>query len=152
MANETKLSPAEQCIKDYLDNYAAQDAVFAIKYMTSGKTLKGAMSYITNEARKQKNGNCACITDQEVFGWAVHYFDEDSLNCEKDAPVATVKTATEQKCDTYPKPATPKKAAAPKAAKPKTAAPAAPQPAATVTKASTEGDDEVIDLFAGLFD
>ena len=35
---------------------------------------------------------CACIEDKEVFGWAVHYFEEDEIKECKSAP--TVKTAT----------------------------------------------------------
>lgn len=163
MANETKLSPAEQRVKDYLDNYAAQDAVFAIKYMTSGKTLKGCINYITKQAKEAaKSGRTYFADDAEVFGWCVHYFDEDSLNEEKSAPTAKVTTSNSPDEDDVeeeaaisvaapaPKPA--KTAKPKKAAAPKTAKPAAPAPTATVVGTSTEGDDEVIDLFAGLFD
>ena len=39
------------------------------------------MKYATDEARKQaeKGASSACIEDSVVFGWAVHYFEEDSI-------------------------------------------------------------------------
>lgn len=160
MANE-KLSPAEQRVKDYLDQYAAQDAVFAIKYMTSGKTLNGCINYITKQAKEAaKSGRTYFADDAEVFGWCVHYFDEDSLNEEKSAPAAKVTTSNSPDDDTDETPistAAPaaKPAKSKKTAKPKTTA--APKPAApsspSINEANiAEGDDEVIDLFAGLFD
>lgn len=29
--------------------------------------------------KKQAKSNCACIDDDTVFGWAVHYYDEDDI-------------------------------------------------------------------------
>lgn len=45
------------------------------------KDLNGFMKYANDEARKlaEKGANCACIEDKVVFGWAVHYFEEDSI-------------------------------------------------------------------------
>ena len=39
------------------------------------------MKYANDEARKlaEKGANCACIEDKIVFGWAIHYFEEDSI-------------------------------------------------------------------------
>lgn len=39
------------------------------------------MSYANDEARKlaEKSAKAACIDDDVVFGWAVHYFEEDSI-------------------------------------------------------------------------
>lgn len=139
MANSNKqLSPAEQQLKDYLDNYAANDPIFALKYMSSGKTLAGCVAFVTKQAQKAATGSRSYFaSDNEVFGWAVHYFDEDSINEEKSKPVADVVTSrapkkkqvqdkaaqTEKKPE--PKAATPKKAVskpAPKVA-PKTEEP-----------------------------
>ena len=51
------------------------------KKLINKKTLDGFFSYACNEARKQaaKGQNSACIPDSEVFGWAMHYFEEDSI-------------------------------------------------------------------------
>ena len=51
------------------------------KPLTNLKTLSGFMKYACVEARKlaEKGANCACIEDKVVFGWAIHYFEEDSI-------------------------------------------------------------------------
>ena len=45
------------------------------------KTLDGFFRYATEEARKlvAKNAKCACVLDRVVFGWAIHYFEEDEI-------------------------------------------------------------------------
>ena len=91
----------EKIIKDYIEKFAQGDAVFASKYEKSGKDIEGCCKYIKNEARKQAQNGCAAIKDDEVFGWAVHYFDEE-MTAPKDSPRAEVKVA--------PSPEMPKKA------------------------------------------
>lgn len=51
------------------------------KTLVNKKTLDGFMKYASDEARKlATNGaNCACVEDKVVFGWAIHYFEEDSI-------------------------------------------------------------------------
>lgn len=51
------------------------------KPLTNLKTLSGFMKYACEEARKlaEKGANCACVEDSVVFGWAIHYFEEDSI-------------------------------------------------------------------------
>ena len=51
------------------------------KPLTNLKTLSGFMKYACEEARKlaEKGANCACIDDQTVYGWATHFFEEDSI-------------------------------------------------------------------------
>lgn len=45
------------------------------------KTLDGFFRYATEEARKlvAKDARCACVLDNVVFGWAIHYFEEDEI-------------------------------------------------------------------------
>ena len=45
------------------------------------KTLDGFLRYATEEARKlvAKDAKCACVLDHVVFGWAIHYFEEDEI-------------------------------------------------------------------------
>lgn len=83
----------EKIIKDYVEKYAQGDAVFASKYEKSGKDIEGCCKYIKSEARKQAQNGCAAIKDDEVFGWAVHYFDEE-MTAPKDSPRAEVKVKT----------------------------------------------------------
>lgn len=45
------------------------------------KNLDGFFRYATEEARKlvAKDARCACVLDNVVFGWAIHYFEEDEI-------------------------------------------------------------------------
>ena len=51
------------------------------KTLLNKKTLAGFMKYACDEAKKQaeKGAKSACIDDDTVYGWAVHYFEEDSI-------------------------------------------------------------------------
>ena len=80
----------EKIIKDYIEKFAQGDAVFASKYEKSGKDIEGCCRYSKSEARKKAQNGCAVIADAEVFGWAVHYFDEE-MTAPKDSPRAEVK-------------------------------------------------------------
>lgn len=72
----------QQAIKAHLDKMAAQDEAFAAKYAAKCETEQDSIAncckYITNEVQKKyKHGNSAVLTDAEVFGMAMHYYDED---------------------------------------------------------------------------
>ena len=51
------------------------------KKLISKKTLAGFMEYATKEAQNQaaKGATSACLHSDIVFGWAIHYFEEDSI-------------------------------------------------------------------------
>lgn len=51
------------------------------KELVSKKDLNGFFSYANDEARKlaEKGATSACVEDKTVYGWAVHYFEEDSI-------------------------------------------------------------------------
>ena len=51
------------------------------KTLINKKTLAGFMRYACGEAKKQaeKGASSACIDDDTVYGWSVHYFEEDSI-------------------------------------------------------------------------
>lgn len=78
-------------IKEYLEQSASEvlaDKInFGVEIVKDGKTLvnkktlDGFMLYATEEARKiaEKGSNYACVSDDVVFGWAIHYFEEDSI-------------------------------------------------------------------------
>lgn len=42
------------------------------------KSLKQMWAYIVSEAKKVVSGGCACVADEDVYSWAVHYYDENS--------------------------------------------------------------------------
>ena len=51
------------------------------KMLLNRKTLAGFMKFACDEAKKQaeKGASSACIDDDTVYGWAVHYFEEASI-------------------------------------------------------------------------
>lgn len=51
------------------------------KTLLNKKTLAGFMKFACDEAKKQaeKGVQSACIDDAVVYGWSVHYFEEDSI-------------------------------------------------------------------------
>ncbi len=81
----------QQRIKAYLEENASDILAEKInngvriekdgKTLLNRKTLDGFMSYANDEAKKlaEKGAKAACIDDTVVFGWAVHYFEEDNI-------------------------------------------------------------------------
>lgn len=82
---------AQQLVKEYLENNVSPPLAEKInggtkvikdgKTLINKKTLDGFMKYATEEARKltEKGANSACVEDEVVFGWAIHYFEEDEI-------------------------------------------------------------------------
>lgn len=84
-------------IKAYLDKRAEEDSLFAVMYAKENKNIDECCAYITAQARKQAVSGCAVISDEEVFGWAVHYYDEDDIKVEKKSePLSEVRTSISQ--------------------------------------------------------
>lgn len=77
------MSNFEDTIKAYLDKRAAEDPLFATSYAKEKKSIKECCSYIMGEAKKQAVDGAAAINDDVVFGWAVHYYDEDNIKVNK---------------------------------------------------------------------
>ena len=89
--NLTATTTEEKVLKEYLEQNASEVLAEKInngvpvekdgKKLISKKTLAGFMKYATDEARKQaaKGATCACLHSDIVFGWAIHYFEEDSI-------------------------------------------------------------------------
>ena len=70
----------EQAIKIYLDNRAKTDSLFAETYKKANKSIKECCKYIYSQAEKlAKGGNAVGVDDATVYGWAVHYYDEDNI-------------------------------------------------------------------------
>lgn len=49
------------------------------KLNNPNKSIDKMFSYIRNQAKKKAVNGCAVISDTEVFGWAVHYYDEEEV-------------------------------------------------------------------------
>ena len=87
---ETK-TKEQELVKAYLEENASETLAEKInngtpfekygKSFINKKTLDGFMKYASDEARKlaSKGANSACVEDKVVYGWAIHYFEEDSI-------------------------------------------------------------------------
>ena len=88
---------AEDKTQEYLLAYLEANASesLAERINAGKKTLAGAMSYLTDWAKKtlKPKGGVAGAPEDVVFGQLIHYFEEDSLDFEKKVPVAEVKAA-----------------------------------------------------------
>ena len=105
------MSSFEKTIKSFLDKRSKEEPAFGEKYTARCQNEKDAVAgccrYITSEARKKAENGCAVIEDAEVYGWAMHYFDEN-IQAPKSAPRADVKTSSSPKADDAQKTAVPK--------------------------------------------
>ena len=68
-------------IKSYLDERAVSDKLFAVSYAKDSKNIDECCEFILSEA--QKKGRAVFMTDDEVYGLAVHYYDEDKIEFKK---------------------------------------------------------------------
>ncbi|WP_291584871.1 PcfK-like family protein [Bacteroides sp.] len=71
----------KKAIQAYLDLRAKTDKLFAVSYAKTNKNLDECCNYILGEAKKR--GNAVAMTDEEVYGMAVHYYDEDDIKINK---------------------------------------------------------------------
>lgn len=77
----SKQNPLKEAIHSYLDGRAKVDELFAVAYKKKDKSIDECCTYIMGEAKKR--GNAVCMSDDEVFGLAVHYYDEDNIKINK---------------------------------------------------------------------
>lgn len=74
----TANNATENRVLAYLEENASP--MLAAKINAGTKTLAGAMSHAKSEARKLADGDgCACVADATVFGWIIHFFEEDDI-------------------------------------------------------------------------
>ena len=91
----------KQVIQSYLEERAKRDPLFATSYAKPNKKIDECYDYIISQAKK-RGGSVVCMSDDEVFGLAVHYYDEDDIKVSKQTnykvPAGNVKkeASTEQ--------------------------------------------------------
>lgn len=86
----------QQVIKAYLDKRAQEDALFADNYAKPGKSIEKCCNYILRQAKKR--GNAVAMPDDEVYGLAVHYYDED-IKADECKPVSGASRVTAPKVE-----------------------------------------------------
>ena len=82
-------------IADYLKQRAEEDTLFAPKFANPNKSIDECCRYILGEARKR--GTAVAMSDSEVFGLAVHYYDEKDIKIEKVSAGCSVSSSQKVK-------------------------------------------------------
>ena len=89
--NLTAKGMEQEALKQYLEENASETLADKInngvriekdgKTLINKKTLESFMDYAHEEAKKQaeKGSRYACLHSDVVFGWAIHYFEEESI-------------------------------------------------------------------------
>lgn len=85
--NKTADGRNQQLVLEYLENNASD--VLVEKINSGTRTIADCWRFITGKARSRAvsgsgTGSCAVISDEEVFGWAVHFFEESSEDLKKE--------------------------------------------------------------------
>lgn len=87
-----------QTIESHLEQVAKEDSVFAQKYSQRKLQDKNCMiqccSYIINEVRKSSR---QAFCDDEIYGMAIHFFDENLTNDGKAPNVKVVVPAKDKR-------------------------------------------------------
>ena len=68
----------KRTIQMYLEQRAEEDTLFAKSYRNPAKNIDDCVTYILNYV--QKSG-CNGFTDGEIFGQAIHYYEENEIDC-----------------------------------------------------------------------
>ena len=74
----------KQTIEDYLRVRANTDEAFGKSFTKDGKSIDDCVNYILNQV---KSSGCCGFTDEEIYGMAVHYYDEDDIDAKDLRPV-----------------------------------------------------------------
>ena len=89
--NLTASGKPQELILTYLQENASDELAEKInngvhiqkdgKWVINKKDLDGFMKFASDEAKKlaEKNARSACVEDSIVYGWAIHYFEENTI-------------------------------------------------------------------------
>ena len=104
---------AQFIIGNYLFEKMKNDPELEKKFDENNRSIAECYSYIVEKARQKAVNNSCCMTDEEVFGLAVHYVldgVEEGINVCSNPPKAEVTTTAPKP---KPKPKKEKKAPEP---------------------------------------
>lgn len=77
----------KRIIEEYVEKRAKEDELFAKAYHKDGKSIDECCDFIVAQV---KQTGCCGFSDEEIFCFAVHYYDEDNLG---DIPKYSCKVA-----------------------------------------------------------
>ena len=77
----------KQCIKIYLDDLAKKDPLFEESYANKDKNLDDCCRYIFSKVKASgKQG----FADMEIYGMAIHYYDESDIKIDNIGKISVV--------------------------------------------------------------
>ena len=82
----------EIAIKTFLEEKAQTDPRLAGRLKLESKSMQDCCKYIIQQVRKKAKEMYAACTDAEVYGLALHYWDEDDIKLESATPNCDVVT------------------------------------------------------------
>lgn len=85
----------EKIILDYLKKQCNED--IGLKNRFDEKYIKGCISYINEQARKQLKGSSGYIADEVVYKWARDYFVDEIFKNKPEVKTEPEKTSVEEK-------------------------------------------------------
>ena len=66
----------QDTIAQYLMGRAENDPILAIKLANPSKTMEQCCQYIISQVKKS---GCCGFSDDEIYGWAMHFWDEQEV-------------------------------------------------------------------------
>lgn len=66
----------KKIIQEHLNGIAKRDSAFAAKLENKKKNIDDCITYILNQV---KNSGANGFADEEIFGMAMHYYDEENV-------------------------------------------------------------------------
>ena len=79
--------PFKRTIQAYLEQYSTTDELFAETLKNPLKNIDDCITYILNQV--QQSGKMG-FADEEIYGMAVHYYDEDDIQVGKKVSAKVV--------------------------------------------------------------
>lgn len=89
----------KRTIQMFLEQRAAEDELFAKSYRNPAKNIDDCVTYILNYVQKI---GCNGFSDGEIYGQAIHYYDENEIEIGKPIQCRVVVNHTAEPTQ-YPK-------------------------------------------------
>ena len=93
---------ATKRLREYLESRAKRDAHFKEMYESPKKNIENCVQYVKECAQKAAVNGASFCDDDEVYGWAVHYYNEPDVEPKHNVK-ATMGTTTKGDAKTVKK-------------------------------------------------
>jgi hypothetical protein len=84
--------PFKNTIETWLNNFAEENPNFKVKLESKKKNIDDCITYVLTEVKKS---GCNGFADDEVYGMAMHYYDEENIKVGKPVNAKVVVNHTD---------------------------------------------------------